>query len=102
MRPFLFLLILIIYTRVLNLVKCQQKVVYTFTEFAYKESAKNEAMFREYEATCEGGCSGKKGVSKVLCVRHRPNFLQLEEGEVDVRLNSFKGCFIQRYNRSRP
>lgn len=27
---------------------------------------------------------------------------QLEEGEVDVRLNSFKGCFIQRYNKSRP
>lgn len=30
------------------------------------------------------------------------NEFQLEEGEVDVRLNSFKGCFIQRYNRSRP
>lgn len=66
----------------------EQKVVYTFAEFPYKESAKNvwacrqfhidsypnefllqEAMFREYEATCENGCSGKKGVSKVLCIR---------------------------------
>ncbi|KAK9722329.1 protein of unknown function (DUF4787) [Popillia japonica] len=88
-------------------VRCEEKVVYTFTEFAYKESAKNEAMFREYEATCEAGCSGKKGVSKVLCVRQcvSPSCYkdlyqqdQLEEGEVDVRLNSFKGCFIQRYN----
>lgn len=28
-------------------------------------------------------------------------FFQLEEGEIDVRLNSFKGCFIQRLGRSR-
>lgn len=27
--------------------------------------------------------------------------LQLEEGEIDVRLISFKGCFIQRSGRSR-
>lgn len=26
-------------------------------------------MFREVEAACEGGCIGKTGVSKVLCVR---------------------------------
>ncbi|KAI8432559.1 hypothetical protein MSG28_013554 [Choristoneura fumiferana] len=25
----------------------------------------------------------------------------LEEGEIDVRLNSFKGCFIQRSGRTR-
>ncbi|KRT86825.1 hypothetical protein AMK59_2224, partial [Oryctes borbonicus] len=99
------------YICVFNPVKCEQKVVYTFTEFPYKESAKNEAMFREYEAACEASCSGKKGVSKVLCIRQcvSPSCYkdlyqqdQLEEGEVDVRLNSFKGCFIQRYNRSRP
>ncbi len=27
---------------------------------------------------------------------------QLEEGEIDVRLNSFKGCFVQRVHRQRP
>lgn len=26
---------------------------------------------------------------------------QLEEGEIDVRLNSLKGCFIQRSGRTR-
>lgn len=29
-------------------------------------------------------------------------YFQLEEGEIDVRLNSFKGCFIQRASRQRP
>ena len=28
-------------------------------------------------------------------------WLQLEEGEIDVRLNSFKGCFMQRNARPR-
>lgn len=29
------------------------------------------------------------------------NNFQLEEGEIDVRLNSFKGCFMQRNGRPR-
>lgn len=29
-------------------------------------------------------------------------YFQLEEGEIDVRLNSFKGCFVQRVHRQRP
>ncbi|XP_022905531.1 uncharacterized protein [Onthophagus taurus] len=87
-----------------------QQVTYTFKEFPYKEHPKNEALFREYESACEQGCNGS-GVSKVLCVRQciSPSCYRdlysydpLEEGEVDVRLNSFKGCFIQRYNKFRP
>ncbi|KAJ8958859.1 hypothetical protein NQ318_019626 [Aromia moschata] len=88
-----------------------QKVTYTFPEFPYKETNKNEVMFREVEAACERGCLGRNGVSKILCIRQciSPSCYRdlyqadlLEEGEVDVRLISFKGCFIQRYNRSRP
>lgn len=26
-------------------------------------------MFREIEAACESGCTGRKGISKVLCIR---------------------------------
>ncbi|KAG5897444.1 hypothetical protein JTB14_002705 [Gonioctena quinquepunctata] len=88
-----------------------EKVIYTFSEFPYKESNKNEVMFREVEAACERGCYGRNGVSKILCIRQcvSPTCYKdlyqsdlLEEGEVDVRLNSFKGCFIQRYNKFRP
>ncbi|XP_017772463.1 PREDICTED: uncharacterized protein LOC108559638 [Nicrophorus vespilloides] len=90
--------------------QCLSKVTYTFLEFPYKEIPKNEAMFHEYETACALGCSGKIGVSKTLCIRQciSPSCYKdlyqsdlLEEGEVDVRLNSFKGCFIQRHNRSR-
>ncbi|KAL1514189.1 hypothetical protein ABEB36_003485 [Hypothenemus hampei] len=87
------------------------KATYNFPEFPYKETNKNEATFREVEIACEKGCFGKNGLSKITCVRqcvspscYRDLYQQdlLEEGEVDVRLNSFKGCFIQRYNKSRP
>ncbi|KAF2893658.1 hypothetical protein ILUMI_12513 [Ignelater luminosus] len=76
----------------INTSLCSDKVIYMFTEFPYKETNKNEVMFREIEAACESGCT----------VNMKKHTFQLEEGEVDVRLNSFKGCFIQRYNRSRP
>lgn len=36
------------------------------------------------------------GLSAILFL-----YFQLEEGEIDVRLNSFKGCFIQRSGRTR-
>lgn len=86
------------------------KVTYTFLEFPYKETPKNEATFHEYEAACGLTCSGRHGIVKVLCVRQciAPSCYKdlyqndlLEEGEVDVRLNSFKGCFIQRHHRTR-
>ncbi|ENN79578.1 uncharacterized protein LOC109534752 isoform X1 [Dendroctonus ponderosae] len=97
-------------------VQGKNKVTYTFPEFPYKETKKNEAIFREVEVACEKGCLGKNGLSKITCVRQcvSPScyrdlyqqdlffYFQLEDGEVDVRLNSFKGCFIQRYNKSRP
>ncbi|KAH1001701.1 uncharacterized protein LOC109534752 isoform X2 [Dendroctonus ponderosae] len=92
-------------------VQGKNKVTYTFPEFPYKETKKNEAIFREVEVACEKGCLGKNGLSKITCVRqcvspscYRDLYQQdlLEDGEVDVRLNSFKGCFIQRYNKSRP
>ncbi|KAB0798548.1 hypothetical protein PPYR_09541 [Photinus pyralis] len=96
---------------VVNSIFCSEKVIYSFSEFPYKETSKNEVLFREIEGACEGGCLGKLGISKVLCVRqcispscYRDLYQadQLEEGEVDVRLNSFKGCFIQQYNKLRP
>lgn len=44
-------------------------------------------------------------VQTVVQMSYRPtrSFLlfQLEEGEIDVRLISFKGCFMQRTGRSR-
>nr|CAI5829509.1 unnamed protein product [Callosobruchus analis] len=89
------------------------KVTYVFPEFPYKETNKNELIYREVEGVCERGCLDKNGVAKTICVRQciSPSCFRdlyqhdmvstLEEGEVDVRLNSFKGCFVQRYNKFR-
>ncbi|EDW33652.1 GL11860 [Drosophila persimilis] len=79
-----------------------------FPEYAYKETSKNEITYHEQEVACEQHtqCVNLNvGVTKINCIRHciSPSCYQdiyafnaLEEGEIDVRLNSFKGCVIQR------
>ncbi|XP_059613274.1 uncharacterized protein LOC132259592 [Phlebotomus argentipes] len=86
---------------------------FTFPEFDYKETSKNELSFREFESACDqtNRCNVlKPGILRTKCVREciSPScyqdvyrFNELEEGEIDVRLHSFKGCFIQRLGRSR-
>ncbi|XP_012254697.1 uncharacterized protein LOC105685299 [Athalia rosae] len=89
---------------------------FTFPEFPYKETGKNELLFREFEQACEqsGACrmlqQQGNSIAKVRCIRecvspscYQELYLpdQLEEGEIDVRLNSFKGCFMQRSGRPR-
>ncbi|XP_052756282.1 uncharacterized protein LOC113511202 isoform X2 [Galleria mellonella] len=87
-------------------------VTFTFKEYQYKDSPKNEMTFREFETACEqsSACSHLNGLQRTRCVRecvspscYRDLYQadQLEEGEIDVRLNSFKGCFIQRSGRTR-
>ncbi|KAG7198848.1 hypothetical protein KM043_015675 [Ampulex compressa] len=89
---------------------------FSFPEYPYKETTKNELLFRQFEQACEesGACKmqplQRSGVAKTRCIREcvSPScykeiylFDQLEEGEIDVRLNSFKGCFMQRNGRPR-
>ncbi|KAJ1532375.1 hypothetical protein ONE63_000975 [Megalurothrips usitatus] len=88
------------------------KGVFIFPEFPYKETSKNEMAFHEYEVACEQSptCSQLAAIARLRCVREcvSPSCYaeiyqadQLEEGEIDVRLNSFKGCFVQRVHRQR-
>lgn len=90
-----------------------KKAVFIFPEFQYKESSKNELAFREFESACEQSatCAQLSGITRVKCIREciSPSCYQdiyqtdqLEDGEIDVRLNSFKGCFVQRASRQRP
>ncbi|PSN31197.1 hypothetical protein C0J52_22106 [Blattella germanica] len=90
-----------------------KKATFTFPEFQYKETSKNEMAFREFESACEQSptCAQMSGITRLRCIREciSPSCYhdiyqtdQLEEGEIDVRLNSFKGCFIQRATRQRP
>ncbi|XP_029726013.1 uncharacterized protein LOC115265375 isoform X1 [Aedes albopictus] len=88
------------------------KVVFQFPEYDYKETSKNELAFREFESACDQSarCLAFEGIEKTRCVREcvSPScykeiykFDELEEGEIDVRLNSFRACFMQRLNRNR-
>ncbi|EAT43363.1 AAEL005183-PA [Aedes aegypti] len=88
------------------------KVVFQFPEYDYKETSKNELAFREFESACDQSarCLTLEGIEKTRCVREcvSPScykeiykFDELEEGEIDVRLNSFRACFMQRLNRNR-
>ncbi|XP_067013310.2 uncharacterized protein [Anabrus simplex] len=90
-----------------------KKAVFTFPEFPYKETIKNEMAFHEFESACEqsSSCRHMTGITRVRCLREciSPSCYhdiyqtdQLEEGEIDVRLNSFKGCFVQSATRTRP
>ncbi|XP_076279482.1 uncharacterized protein LOC144474366 [Augochlora pura] len=89
---------------------------FTFPEYPYKETTRNELLFRQFEQACEesGACKmhppERSDIAKTRCIREcvSPScykeiylFDQLEEGEIDVRLNSFKGCFMQRNGRPR-
>uniref|UniRef100_A0A182MUE2 Uncharacterized protein n=1 Tax=Anopheles culicifacies TaxID=139723 RepID=A0A182MUE2_9DIPT len=88
------------------------KVVFQFPEYDFKETSKNELTFREYESACDQSnrCTEFDGIERTRCVREciSPScyqeiykFDELEEGEIDVRLNSFRACFMQRLNRNR-
>jgi len=91
-------------------------VQYKFKEFPYYETRKNEALFREYVKACEQSPAcwsfpyTDSASKRTACVRSCINEAcyadvygddPLEEGEIDVRLNSFKGCFHQALQRRR-
>ncbi|XP_045615295.1 uncharacterized protein [Procambarus clarkii] len=89
-----------------------QTVTYSFTQFPYKESVANEKVWSEYEVACAQSprCLELRGVHHTRCVRQcvSPSCYldiyihdELEEGEIDVRLASFKGCFLKRMSRQR-
>lgn len=93
-----------------------EPVQYQFPDFPHYETRKNEALFREYLKACEQspGCwqepYSQTATERTHCVTHCVSshcYNQvygpdpLEEGEIDVRLNSFKGCFHQALQRRR-
>ena len=89
------------------MVDCQN-TQYQFKRYTYKKK-RDDKKFRNAKTPCEGrpDCLAHQGVDQLMCVREcmskfcyeelYKNDL-LEEGEIDVRLNSFKGCLSQQSN----
>lgn len=78
---------------------------YTFKHYTYRKK-RDDKKYRNAKQRCEiaSECQGLFGVEYTKCVRMCVSEIcynelygedPLEEGEVDVRLNSFKGCLSQ-------
>jgi len=74
--------------------------------YSYRKNPKSEKKIKSLRIQCENkaSCRDLYGVDAVSCVRrcmssHCYNDLyahdELEDGEVDVRFHSFKGCVIE-------
>ncbi|KAK7087623.1 hypothetical protein V1264_021649 [Littorina saxatilis] len=81
------------------------RVEYQFKRYTYRKK-RDDKKYRSAKQRCEMAteCQGIFGIDHIKCVRicisetcyeelygHDP----LEDGEIDVRLNSFKGCLSQ-------
>ncbi|XP_046440529.1 uncharacterized protein LOC124191384 [Daphnia pulex] len=80
---------------------------YSFKEYSYVALPKYETYFQEFQSACKQNpsCQLLEGVDRLNCIREciSPSCYielyqgdKLEVGEIDVRFESFKGCFIQR------
>ncbi|XP_022101650.1 uncharacterized protein LOC110985147 [Acanthaster planci] len=87
-----------------------QRVLYEYVRYPFKKKPKFERQYKINLRQCEQNaeCSQVQGLDLIRCGRMciAPDCYQelyahdeLELGEVDVRLTSFKGCWVQRYYR---
>lgn len=99
-------LVLVLLLALIEVFMCTaQPVEYKFKQYTYRKK-RDDKKYRAARQRCEmtAECQGKYGVEHTKCVRmcisdqcYKELYGDdsLEEGEVDVRLNSFKGCLSQ-------
>lgn len=83
-------------------------VQYQFKRYPWKKKQKqSERRLRNKKEKCEGteACKGKFGLELIKCARicmseecysELYGHDELEEGEIDVRYNSFRGCILEK------
>ncbi|CAH8551753.1 unnamed protein product [Schistosoma turkestanicum] len=80
---------------------------FKFPVYQYKRKATNEQLFQKVTSDCNDICSlhnsGSLEHTKCIrlcisetCYKSLYGFDELEEGEIDVRFSSFKGCVLQK------
>ena len=83
---------------------------YKYKYYSYRKKQKNERKIRYMRQDCERKeeCLITSGLDQTNCIRKcmsKDCFDELygsdplEEGEIDVRFNSFKGCILQNIRR---
>ncbi|KAK3710514.1 hypothetical protein RRG08_021328 [Elysia crispata] len=86
---------------------CLSSVIeYKFKRYTYRKK-RDDKRYKSVRQRCEVGdsqCQGLWGVEHTKCIRRCMSEFcynelygddELEDGEIDVRLNSFKGCLSQ-------
>lgn len=77
---------------------------YLYRRYPYKKKQKNEKKINHLKAGCEMNCGSNFSLKDIECTRRcmSEHCFQniygsdpLEEGEIDVRYMSFKGCVLQ-------
>jgi len=82
------------------------KVQYQFKKYTFRKK-RDDKTYKNQKQPCEvdPDCLAKRGAEQAICIRKCVNSFcyqdiygddPLEEGEIDVRLNSFKGCVAQQ------
>ncbi|XP_064626046.1 uncharacterized protein LOC135486864 [Lineus longissimus] len=81
-------------------------VEFSFKRYPYKKKQKNEKKYKNIIQRCEEDpeCALLTGLEQTKCLRQCASptcydelyvWDELEDGEIDVRLPSFKGCVLQ-------
>ncbi|KAL5017229.1 hypothetical protein ScPMuIL_006818 [Solemya velum] len=81
-------------------------VQFQFKRYTYRKK-RDDKRYRNIKNRCDTSptCLSKFGIEQTICIRKCVSAVcyeelyghdELEEGEIDVRLNSFKGCLAQQ------
>ncbi|XP_045157763.2 uncharacterized protein LOC123523987 [Mercenaria mercenaria] len=82
------------------------RVQYQYKKYTYRKK-RDDKIYKNAKQPCDVNpdCLAKRGAEQAICIRQCISDFcykdiysadELEEGEIDVRLNSFKGCVAQR------
>jgi len=104
----LLLILLDVLPTVLSIEYPPRVFEFPFKRYGYRKKQKSEKKFKSMKIQCEHSdeCRDVRGVALTRCVRRCMSpvcyselyaFDELEEGEVDVRFNSFKGCLMEKH-----
>eukprot|EP00054_Salpingoeca_dolichothecata_P005061 m.32980 g.32980 ORF g.32980 m.32980 type:complete len:131 (-) comp15118_c0_seq1:68-460(-) len=93
--------------------KQDQLVTYTFPVFPFRKKSTHAKAIMRKERQCQAGCGSQAkedSLEFIICVRKCVSpvcygklygFDPLEEGEIDVRLRSFRGCAAEESKKLR-
>ncbi|XP_029189599.1 uncharacterized protein LOC114956608 [Acropora millepora] len=91
---------------ILLLIDCMIARTFQFKHYTFRKKNRLARKYSPLERDCEATkCRGLRGLEVTKCIRKcisQPcyeelySWNELEEGEIDVRLTSFKGCVVKQ------